>query len=169
LAQTHLAQETLLQIASLENISLSKQIQLDELMAQRDIESVGADRQRYAGQRVVRAVDVEGDGQNQPQEQQTDTGNANNWFKLTLQDTRGQLCYAVECEKLPFLTAKNLKSGFPIQLGSKVLVKEGCPVEEGVLLLNKDCVEFLGGIVPEWNIALAERHVEFLKDQIRQL
>jgi hypothetical protein len=163
---TKLTHETLVQIVSLENISTSKTAQLDELLALNDIESVGADRQRYAGQRIVRDVDVEND------EQQTinvPNTNISQFFKLTVQDTKGNLRYAIELEKLPFLSSKNLNSGFPIQLGSKLLLKNSCESEQGVLLLTRTSVEFLGGLVPEWNQKLNERHIALLKDQLNQV
>lgn len=163
-----LSQEILVQIVSLENISTSKRDQLDELLIQHDIESVGADRHRFAGQTLVRNVDVEGD-QQQDNVNNTGYSNINYFFKLTLQDTSGKLAFGLEIEKLSFLSSKNLKSGFPIQLGSKLLLKKNCEIEEGVILLNRSNVDFLGGLVPEWNNKLSERHIVLLQDQLNNI
>lgn len=166
----HVERDTLFQIVFLENVSHSIQDQYDELMSSYDVEGVGADRLKYTRQRVVRQINVEGDEQGNPQEQEVKQGNtinnSNATFKLTLQDTSGNVAYGIELGKLSFLSGKNFSSGFPIQLGTKLLVKAGTKLFKGVLLLNQDNVEFLGGLVPEWNQDLQQKHMTYLKKRI---
>jgi hypothetical protein len=155
--------ETLFQIIALQNCSKSLVDQLDELLCHEDVEGVGADRLRF-GNRLVRQMNVEEDEPTPV----TTINNATSLFKLTLQDCDGRYIYAIEQEKLAFLTSKNIRTGFPISLGAKLLVKDAEVVSE-CLLLKSQNVEYLGGVVPEWNADLAKRHASFLRSELDKL
>ncbi|KAH3672903.1 hypothetical protein WICMUC_003990 [Wickerhamomyces mucosus] len=164
--------ETLFQIVGVTNISLSKSSQIDEIMSMLDSSSVGADRLKYSKNKIVRNVNVEEDNDssttamaNNDQNDNSGISCANCYFKLTLQDSSGNLIYAVEIEKLPFLSSQVFKSGLPIHLGSKLLIK-GASIVEGVIFLMQDNVEFLSGLVPEWNKDFAKRHLVFLQNEL---
>lgn len=157
----------LAQIIQLENISVSKAAQLDELLVAEDIESVGADRRRFGNQheRVIRNVDVDEGGEGTAAGEKL-INNATSVFKITFQDCYGELVYGIEQEKLGFLVKKNNNSGFPIQLGSKVIINPSVEVRNSVLLLKPNDVEFLGGLVPEWNKDLSKKHILHLRECI---
>lgn len=164
-----ITRETLFQIVKLENISQSKMAKLDELLAADDMDAVGADRLRGRQPRIIRNINVEDQANdNEPQDQLQTVSNQNNMFKLLLQDCHDNLIYGVELEKLPFLSGKNYKSGFPIQLGSKLLINNA-DIIGGVLLLKPSNVEFLSGMVQSWNIDLNKRHIADLKEGLERL
>lgn len=161
--------ETLFQIVSLENISQSKVSKLDELLAADDLDAVGADRLRGRQQRIIRNVNVEEDSNtNSGNVEASPATNASNYFKITLQDCFGNLVFGIEQEKLQFLTGKNYKSGFPIQLGSKVLINNA-DIVHGVLLLKPSNTEFLSGVVQVWNLDLTKKHIHHLKNQLEKI
>lgn len=162
--------ETLFQIISLENCSRSAADQLDELLANEEVGGVGADRLRFGNNRVVRQMDVEDDNGNGQEPVVTSSiNNATSLFKLTLQDGEGALFYAIELDKLNFLSSKNTKHGFPIPLGAKLLVKKGVEVSHNCLLLKPQDVSYLGGVVTEWNVDLVKKHIQHLRERLQQL
>lgn len=155
--------ETLFQITTLQNCSRSLVDQLDEILANEDAEGVGADRLRF-GNRLVREVNVEDEDANAS----SSINNTTSLYKLTLQDCEGNYIFAIEEEKLPFLAGKNMRTGFPISQGAKLLVKN--PEEShGCLMLRPDTCEYLGGGIPEWNVDLAKRHVTYLRGELDKL
>jgi len=171
-----ITKETLFQIVTLENISQSKTNKLDELLANDDMDAVGADRLRGRQPRIIRNIDLEGQennngqndgGANQQSGMAGSGSNASNYFKLTLQDCGGTLVYGIEIEKLQFLKTQNFKSGFPTQLGSKILINNA-DIVHGVLLLKPSNTEFLSGVVPAWNIDLAKKHMAYLKNELEK-
>ncbi|CCH41058.1 RecQ-mediated genome instability protein 1 [Wickerhamomyces ciferrii] len=162
--------EILLQIVSLDNMSQSRLTRLDDLLAADDMDAVGADRLRGRQQRIVRNVNLEDDDQGgNNQQQQSTSGNHNSYYKLTLQDCFGNLIYGIEVEKLSFLTGNNQKSGFPIQLGSKILIHNNTEIISGVLLLSPSKIDYLGGMVPSWNLGLDKKHIQLLKDELEEI
>ncbi len=163
-----IVKETLFQIVTLENISQSKVSKLDELLAADDLDSVGADRLRGRQQRIIRNVNVEDQDNGGGGGALPTSSNASNYFKLTLQDCFGNLIYGIEQEKLQFLSGKNFKSGFPIQLGSKVLIGNA-EIVHGVVLLKPSNTEFLSGMVQMWNIELPKKHMNYLKNELEKI
>lgn len=80
--------------------------------------------------------------------------------KLVLQDQAGVQVYAIEMSKLPFIT-KNL------QLGCKMILLPNTKSIRGVLLLKRENIQFLGGSIKEWNIALTEKMMKYLKEELQ--
>lgn len=164
-----ITKETLFQIVKLENISQSKLAKLDDLLAADDMDAVGADRLRGRQPRIIRNINVDDQVNDNGQQDQIYTvSNQNDMFKLLLQDCFGNLVYGIELEKLPFLTGKNYKSGFPIQLGSKLMINNA-EIVGGVIFLKPSNVEFLSGMVQPWNIDLNKRHIADLKEGLEKI
>lgn len=153
--------ESLFQITGLENTSRSVIDQLDDLLVHEG--HVGSDRHRF---NLIRQVNAEDDDQDTGA--QSTINNESCLYKLTLQDCDGKLFYAIELEKLNFLSGKNLKTGFPISLGSKLLVK-GAEQSYGCLLLMQQDVHYLGGAIHYWNHELTQRHIAHLKQKLSNI
>ncbi|KAH3682710.1 hypothetical protein WICPIJ_006316 [Wickerhamomyces pijperi] len=183
--------ETLFQVVWVENISMSKAVILDELKVLNggsENSGVGADRLRFGNKRatsgaqpnpadrVIRDVviddeDQQQDGGNKDHHQVGNSGiqSSKCFYKLTLQDSQKNLIYAIEMEKLPFLSGAVSLTGWPIHLGSKLLLKEGTDIIKGVIMLRRNDVEFIGGSVRDWNTGLEERIIKIMEDEIKNI
>ncbi|QPG77125.1 hypothetical protein FOA43_004529 [Brettanomyces nanus] len=139
-----------------------------------DINTSFADTQHVTSvDRVIRAVDVENttnatDYTSPDSESRDDDLSINpnrRFFKLTLQDAIGSICYGFEFESLKFLHANN--SLYPVPLGSKLIVKEGLTtVTFDCLQLTNLNTEYLGGEIDRMNFQLYERELSRLKKEI---
>lgn len=156
---------TLFQILDIRNVYKSNIVYLDELTGLVDINSSLVDRQRMkfpANSSIVNSVNID-DG---------DTGNdladfnvaGKKLFKLTLQDSFGNLCFGFEVEDLNFLRRNG--DLYPIKLGSKIIVKMGTNVCLNTIMLKNENVEFIGGEIPSLNVNLFERMLKMFKNNL---
>lgn len=144
----------LFQILDVKNVYKSDIMYIEELNGLVDINNSLVDRQRMKlpNTNIVNSVDIEAvEGENS-----ADPGaSGKKLFKLTLQDSFGNLCYGFEVEELNFLRRNG--DLYPIKLGSKVIIKKGTKVCLNTIMLKNENVEFVGGEIPKLNERLFER------------
>lgn len=84
-------------------------------------------------------------------------------FKLLLQDVKGQQVWAFELSKVDDV-------GYPptMRIGCKVLLRKGCQVSRGMLLLEPRTVLVLGGKVEEMDKQWREGREKVLRESVEQ-
>lgn len=83
-------------------------------------------------------------------------------FKLLLQDVKGQQVYGFELSRVE-------KINFPptMNIGSKVMLRKGCKVARGMVLLEPKTVVVLGGKIEVQDKAWREGREERLRDAVK--
>ncbi|EHK43774.1 uncharacterized protein TrAtP1_008187 [Trichoderma atroviride] len=164
--ETNLAQNTHVQVIDIENLSLSRWEQVEELEA---IER----GERTRGRQVIRVVapedgDNEADASSTAQQTQASrpaaaaitTGGANAVHRLVLQDRQGKRVFAVELRRI---------NGIGIgktHIGEKILLKAGAVVARGTVLLTPETCTLLGGKIDAWHETWMEGRLARLKESV---
>lgn len=133
-----LSSDIIVQILDVEDLSKSRWEQIEAIEAVERGDMV-------RGREVIRIIpeeNNEGDDESQP-------GNARGGgllpvaktfgpHRLVLQDCQGQRVYGIEVKSVP-------KIGLGMDIGSKLVLKKGCEVARGMVMLSPHTVLFLGG------------------------
>lgn len=149
------------QVVDVENLSLSRWEQVEELEAV-------ARGERTRGREVVRVTADEDEvraagtqssgGGGAVHEQQAAAAAAKNAVhRLVLQDGRGQTVYAVELKRMDRIGIGKTN------IGEKMLLRAGTVVARGSVLLTPDKTVFLGGKVEAWHEAWMSGRLARLK------
>lgn len=146
------------------NISKSRLSQRDDWLEYSDPNSASVDRLNKL-KKMVREVNIDDDGP---------IVSAFDVYKLLLQDSHKNVCYAFEKEPLRFLRDQRQSTGtpLPIRLGGKLLVKKDTPVWNGVLFLeNRQCT-YLGvdandPLNAQLNTGLVEKYIAILDQELK--
>jgi RecQ-mediated genome instability protein 1 len=149
------------QVVDVENLSLSRWEQIEELEA---IER----GERTRGREVIRVVASEENGENVGTQTQTQArpaerapgAGANATHRLVLQDRSGTRVFALELRRMP-----RIEVGKTF-MGEKILLKAGTVVARGVVLLAPDTCVLLGGKIDAWHTAWAEGRLAMLKEKV---
>ncbi|WYZ34103.1 hypothetical protein EsH8_I_000379 [Colletotrichum jinshuiense] len=160
--ETILSQDVPCQVLDVENLSLSRWEQVEELEAV-------ARGEQTTGRRVVRlaaAEDAEYDNLDEgtagsgraPQQQQQQRRNATH--RLVLQDCRGQKIYAMELRRIDKIGIGST------HIGEKVMLKSGTVIARGTVLLGPDKCVMLGGKIDAWQKAWIEGRMARLKEAV---
>ncbi|KAF4126029.1 RecQ-mediated genome instability protein 1 [Geosmithia morbida] len=154
-----LATSVHVQVVDVENLSLSRWDQAEEL------ESIERG-ERTQGRQVIRVEDNDdgepAGGGDQTQQRAAGGGGGagkNAMHRLTLQDCSGTRIYALEVWRLPVGLNTTV-------IGEKILLKAGTLIARGTVLLTPDCCVFLGGKIDAWNRSWAEGRLARLKDSV---
>ncbi|EJP69350.1 RecQ-mediated genome instability protein 1 [Beauveria bassiana] len=151
------------QVLDVENLSLSRWEQVEEL------ESVERGERRQ-GREVIRVTaeegeEEEGDGSSRATGTQGRgaggaqqvTAAKNAVHRLVLQDCKGQSVYAVEMKRMDRIGIGKTS------IGEKMLLRAGSVVARGSVLLTPDKTVFLGGKVESWHEAWTSGRLARLK------
>ncbi|KAJ0322235.1 hypothetical protein COL5a_008844 [Colletotrichum fioriniae] len=170
LSESILQREVPCQVLDVENLSLSRWEQVEELEAV-------ARGEQTTGRRVVRlaaAADEpeydnidEGSGGGggvgsrvtQPQQQQQQQ-RRNATHRLVLQDFKGTKIYALELRRVDKIGIGSTT------IGEKIVLKKGTVVARGTVLLEPDKCVMLGGKVDAWQKAWIEGRMARLKEAV---
>lgn len=169
--ETRLAQNIHVQVVDIENLSLSRWEQVEELEA---IER----GERTRGRQVIRVVAPE-DGDNETDASSsstaqtqasrpataaaaaaTTTGGANAVHRLVLQDRQGQRVFAVELRRITGIGIGKT------HIGEKMLLKAGVVVARGTVLLTPETCTLLGGKIDAWHETWIEGRLARLKEGV---
>ncbi|ODV63111.1 Rmi1p ASCRUDRAFT_6689 [Ascoidea rubescens DSM 1968] len=180
--KTILNKPVLFQILFIDNIKQSKFNQIDNWLEFQNPLAVSTDKLRNSkkgsganrNNRIIKSVDLSNDNDTDSNSL-TDTSSLNAIYKLTLQDSQGNLCYAFELENLDFLhssdrssIANALLNPLPVPLGSKIIVYN-CLVLEGTLMLNNKGTEYLGGQLLVLNDNISSKVIKNFKAMLELL
>ncbi|CAM1503835.1 Fc.00g014260.m01.CDS01 [Cosmosporella sp. VM-42] len=151
------------QVLDIENLSLSRWEQVEELEA---IERGETTR----GREVIRVTAEDDDneaqtGPTQTQRSQRPTtevraAGKNATHRLVLQDCRGMKVYALELKRMDGVGVGKTN------IGEKILLKAGTVVARGMLLLEPEKCVLLGGKVEAWQKIWLEGRLARLKDAV---
>ncbi|OPB36850.1 hypothetical protein A0O28_0059300 [Trichoderma guizhouense] len=162
--ESTISQNTHVQVLDIENLSLSRWEQVEELEA---IER----GERTRGRQVIRVTDEENgeaDGSSSSAGQTqaaraggaAASGGANDVHRLVLQDGRGKKVFAVELKRI---------SGIGIgktHIGEKILLRAGAVVARGAVLLTPENCTLLGGKIEAWHEAWMEGRLARLRESV---
>ncbi|PNP56533.1 hypothetical protein THARTR1_03229 [Trichoderma harzianum] len=162
--ESTIPQNTHVQVLDIENLSLSRWEQVEELEA---IER----GERTRGRQVIRVTDEENgeaDGSSSAGQTQASraaggtaaSGGANAVHRLVLQDGRGKKVFAVELKRI---------SGIGIgktHIGEKILLRAGAVVARGTVLLTPETCTLLGGKIDAWHEAWMEGRLARLRESV---
>ncbi|KAL5086490.1 hypothetical protein Trisim1_009057 [Trichoderma cf. simile WF8] len=162
--ESTISQNTHVQVLDIENLSLSRWEQVEELEA---IER----GERTRGRQVIRVTDEEngeadGSSSSTAQTQASRaggaaaSGGANAVHRLVLQDGRGKKVFAVELKRI---------SGIGIgktHIGEKILLRAGAVVARGTILLTPENCTLLGGKIEAWHEAWMEGRLARLRESV---
>lgn len=162
--ESTIPQNTHVQVLDIENLSLSRWEQVEELEA---IER----GERTRGRQVIRVndeengeADVSSSSAGQTQASRAGgaaaSGGANAVHRLVLQDGRGKKVFAVELKRI---------SGVGIgktHIGEKILLRAGAVVARGTVLLTPENCTLLGGKIEAWHEAWMEGRLARLRESV---
>ncbi|KAJ4262730.1 hypothetical protein NW757_000987 [Fusarium falciforme] len=152
------------QVLDVENISLSRWEQVEEMEAV-------ARGETTRGREVVRVTAEDDDNPETQQTQQRPTtaaaANARTASKkathrLVVQDCKGVKLYALELKRIDGIGVGKT------QIGEKMLLKAGTVLARGVVLLEPEKCVLLGGKIEAWQKTWADGRLARLKEEIRQ-
>lgn len=172
-ASTTLRNTVLFNIVHIENISKSKLNQIEDWKEYYDPNRVSVDRLKNTNQKIIREIK---DDDNEFTESRN-INNNNVIYKLLLRDRGDNFAYAYEQEPLGFLRhgspqAQNTNTPLAIQLGGRLLVKQGATVQRGVIFLTHNSCNYLGihtddrELVDTLNDGLAKKEIDILQKQL---
>ncbi|KAF9872824.1 RecQ mediated genome instability protein Rmi1 [Colletotrichum karsti] len=158
--ETALAHDVPCQVLDVENLTLSRWEQVEELEAI-------ARGEQTTGRRVIRVAPAEDDnvhdnvdegtsGRAQPQAQQR----KNATHRLVLQDCKGQKVYAIELRRVEKIGIGKTSAG------EKIVLKAGTVLARGTVLLEPERCVMLGGKIDAWQKAWVEGRIARLKNAI---
>ncbi|KAM3561286.1 hypothetical protein MY1884_002470 [Beauveria asiatica] len=156
------------QVLDVENLSLSRWEQVEELEAVergerrqgREVIRVTAgeegqgEEEHASSSSSSRAAGTQGRG---PSGAQQATAARNAVHRLVLQDCKGQTVYAVEMKRMDSIGIGKTS------IGEKMLLRAGSVLARGSVLLTPDKTVFLGGKVDSWHEAWATARLARLK------
>ncbi|KAF6809426.1 RecQ mediated genome instability protein Rmi1 [Colletotrichum sojae] len=149
------------QVLDVENLSLSRWEQVEELEAV-------ARGEQTTGRRVVRLATAEepeydnvddGDAAPRPQRQQQQQ-KRNATHRLVLQDFKGNKLYAVELRRIEKIGVGSTN------IGEKVVLKGGTVIARGTVLLEPERCVVLGGKIEAWQKAWVEGRIARLQEAV---
>lgn len=153
----HLEHDVPVQVLDIELVGRSRGEQLEalvagEVMKGREVIRVVRDGEETAGAAADQSVGGPGSRRD-----------AAGPYKLLLQDRTGKCAYAFEVRSVD-------KIGFPpvLSIGGKLMLKRGCLVARGMLLLAPETVTVLGGRLEALERAWKEGRVQRLKDALEK-
>ncbi|CAI6093348.1 unnamed protein product [Clonostachys chloroleuca] len=152
LREQSLQRDTYVQVLDIENLSLSRWEQIEEL------ESIEKG-ERTRGREIIRVTaDQDGSG-GEPQQQQRATP-SNATHRLVLQDRSGKKVYGLELRRVPQIGVGKTK------IGEKLILKAGTRVARGSVMLTPETCQVLGGKVEAWHKTWTESRIARLKEAI---
>lgn len=151
--ETKLSRNVHVQVVDVENLSLSRWEQIEELEA---IEK----GERTRGREVIRVTDEEGDETTSQQARNVASAAANAVHRLVMQDRTGKRVYAVELKRMPRVGVGKTN------IGEKIMLKAGTVVARGTVLLTPESCVLLGGRVEAWHEKWTEERMKRLKDAV---
>lgn len=158
---TTLRTDVYAQVLDVEDLSRSRWDQAEALEA--------VERGEFTrGREIIRLTSAE-DGDEAEQTQQTTTApqqqqnsNKNITHRLTLQDCKGTRIYALELARI-------LKIGTgSTNIGEKIWLKQGTVIARGVVMLDPNMCEMLGGKVEAWHKAWTEGRLVRLREAVHK-
>ncbi|KAJ6786132.1 hypothetical protein PWT90_04867 [Aphanocladium album] len=161
--EVKLARDVHVQVVDVENLSLSRWEQIEELEAVergertrgREIVRVTADED--ADEDAARAAGTQSRGGSHLQANQQAQAARNAVHRLTLQDGKGKTVYAIELKRMDRIGIGKTN------IGEKMLLRAGTVVARGSVLLTPDKTVFLGGKVEAWHEAWMNGRLARLK------
>ena len=178
--ETRLPRSIVVQVLDVENLSRSKWEQVEELEAV-------ARGEQTRGREIIRLPTATADDEDagvvdgtansavsaqQPGRNRTGPGagggaaaaaaaaSRNSTHRLVLQDCRGQKVYGLELRRIERIALGTLN------IGEKILLREGAVVARGVVLLDPASCTVLGGKVDAWQKAWNEGRLARLKEAV---
>lgn len=151
----------LFQILIIENVSSSKQQQLDNLQIKFDPKSIRMDTLKNSKlpnkPKLISQINLDDDNN-------TDNSNNNsnnfNTFKLTIQGTNGDIFHAINKDNLPWNSCS---------LGAKIILKKGTIfINDDTFMFTKDQIIFLGGLIKDWNQDKDLKMIDLLKYKLER-
>lgn len=151
------------QVVDVENLSLSRWEQVEELEAVargertrgREVVRVTADDDD--GENAIRAAGTQSRGGGATQQPAAAGAARNAVHRLVLQDSKGRTVYAVEMKRMDRIGVGKTN------IGEKMLLRAGTVVARGSVLLTPDKTVFLGGKVEAWHEAWMNGRLARLK------
>lgn len=168
--ETRLAQDVVVQVLDVENLSRSRWEQVEELEA---IERGEQTRGREIIRLPVGTEDDDGSGgrgmtadippeQTAPGNKSTaPSANANSTHRVVMQDRRGQKVFGLELKRIPKIGVGTLC------MGEKMVLKAGTRISRGVVLLEPANCIFLGGKIDAWQQQWVEGRLQRLREAAR--
>lgn len=136
--------DLLFQILIIENISISKLNQIDNINLKLNPKLIKVDTLKNSKQKsnykIINQIDIEND--NDSSSPSTSIPKNNNVYKLTIQSKDGTIFNAISSTTIPWNSCA---------LGSKIIIKLGTIFNRGVFIINDTNCIFLGGINLKWN------------------
>ncbi|KAK4150104.1 hypothetical protein C8A00DRAFT_46415 [Chaetomidium leptoderma] len=179
---TRLAQDVVVQVLDIEDISKSRWEQVEELEAVARGEgtrgrevvrlppaaaaaggSGNADDDEEEEEDGGMQMQTQGQGQQQQQQQQGGgggSGGKNSTHKLVVQDCKGQKVHAIELKRV-----ERLGVGKTV-IGEKILLRAGTVVARGMVLLDPAQCVLLGGKVEAWHRAWVDGRLARLREAV---
>jgi RecQ-mediated genome instability protein 1 len=163
IASQTLRADTPVQVLDIEDLSRSKWEQIEALEMERKGEMT-------KGREVIRLVEAEPDASTQATQNQNQNQNHNQAgkkshgpFKLLLQDMSGQKVYGFELKRVE-------KVGYPpvMNIGCKVMLRRGCQVSRGMVLLEPAGVVVLGGKIEGLDKSWREERENTLRNTVTE-
>lgn len=155
--------DLLFQILMVENISKSKQSQLDEINTKLDPKNQRVDGLKFSKKQnntIITQIDVDTYSSNNTDNTQNNTSSQNDMFKFTIQGKNGLIFFAI--------TTYPIKWG-NCTLGAKLIVKRGTLFNKNIFILSKfDNSIFLGGINRIWNENRDIKFKEYLTQKLNR-
>lgn len=158
-----LPRDVFVQVLDVENLSLSRWEQVEELEA---IER----GERTRGREVIRVTAEDDDEANQPrtQTQASTAGQDQNQraagkgatHRITLQDHSGKRVYGLELQRIGRVGVGSTL------IGEKWLLRKGTTVSRGVVMLTPESCAVLGGKVEAWHKSWVEGRLDRLKKAV---
>lgn len=156
--------DIIFQIVDIKDIHKSDMAYIDELNGLVDINRSLVDKQRIThlpkNKQIINRVNI--DTQDE-EDTFSPSFSGKRMFKITLQDSFGNLCYAVEIEDLNFLRTNG--DLYPISLGAKIIIKKSTKICLNTIMMKNENVEFLKGSIEILNVKLFERMLDFYKNK----
>ncbi|RSL79202.1 hypothetical protein CEP51_007560 [Fusarium floridanum] len=150
------------QVLDVENISLSRWEQVEEMEAV-------ARGETTRGREVVRVTAEDDDNPETTQPRPTAAAAANArtaskkaTHRLVVQDCKGVKLYALELKRIDSIGVGKT------QIGEKMLLKAGTILARGVILLEPEKCVLLGGKIDAWQKTWTDGRLARLKEEIRQ-
>ncbi|KAF4512037.1 hypothetical protein G6O67_001222 [Ophiocordyceps sinensis] len=161
-SSARLSRDVHVQVLDVENLSVSRWDQIEELEAV-------ARGERTRGRQVVRvaagadddaAVAPDNDGPRSRRDAVAAVAGPSATHRLVLQDCRGNRVYAVELRRIDRIGIGKTN------IGEKMLLRAGTVVARGTVLLTPETCLPLGGRIEAWHEAWAESRLQRLKDVV---
>lgn len=159
--ETKLQRDIHVQVVDIENLTLSRWEQIEELEAVERGE-------RTRGREIIRVTAEDGDDEATAPSQGgrsatsaaatvTPAAGRNATHRLVLQDCRGTRVYAVELKRIDQIGVGKTN------MGEKMVLKSGTAIARGTVLLKPESCVLIGGKIDSWHEAWSKGRLERLK------